>query len=869
MKKILLILMVFASLATYAQAEFPESVQLTNQTSTTATKVNVQESNGVVNTIAKADLIEVLEYASAINLPVTGVSGKIYVTIDSGRLYRWNGTVYNEISAGGVTSVSGLNGVTVTNPTTTPIIGLGDITPTTVTTNSTTLTPVTAPSYAEGKVFYDSTAKTLVAYDDISGTSTNLGQELNLRARNNTGVTIVNGSVVYISGATGQNPTIALARANSLSTSVTIGIATHDILNNTVGKITTFGLVNELNTSAFTDGQVLYLSPTTAGVLTSIVPSSPNYTAYVCVVLHSHVTQGKIFVRPEQPISLNTALTDNNNTSPSVSAVKSYVDTGLVSKISGSGTINSIPKFTATGTVGNSQIVDDGADVIVGGGVTGGKLTVLGGAGANSAVYIRKTDQQNGRYGLTIEGGSFNEAWINFKAALTIFRADGGIIYDAGVGNSFSFRKVGSGGSTPMTISTANNLLIKTISDNGVDAIQTPGTVSFAAATLANQGVIKSQLDLKANIASPTFTGVPTVPTATAGTNTTQIASTAFVSSAVNTSSNWTKTGDDIQNNNIMAVKITNKLLVGGSTTASFPFPFTLGITGKTASSEGFRGSVLADLNEYKMISGSSGNTYLSSYGGVGVTLNSEGNINDTETGNAYSLSAPISFSPNSGTRNYSALNVNPTINQTGGANGITRGLYVNPTLTSAADFRAIEITAGKVIIPNGNANNEAVNRGQVAQQLKDHFTDSNNVGITETDLFTYSTPASRLNAAGEKIISVYAGTMNDVTASSQLKAYFAGTLIADTGALTMSVTGAWVINASIIRTGANTARSIVNISTPGASTASYTKYTSLTGLTFTNTNIIKITGTASGATGGDNDITATYGNILWQPAAL
>jgi len=33
----------------------------------------------------------------------------------------------------------------------------------------------------------------------------------------------------------------------------------------------------------------------------------------------------------------------------------------------------------------------------------------------------------------------------------------------------------------------------------------------------------------KANLASPTFTGVPTAPTATAGTNTTQLATTAFV----------------------------------------------------------------------------------------------------------------------------------------------------------------------------------------------------------------------------------------------------------------------------------------------------------------------------------------------------
>jgi hypothetical protein len=42
-------------------------------------------------------------------------------------------------------------------------------------------------------------------------------------------------------------------------------------------------------------------------------------------------------------------------------------------------------------------------------------------------------------------------------------------------------------------------------------------------------------LALKANIASPTFTGTPLAPTATAGTSTTQIATTAFVAAAIST----------------------------------------------------------------------------------------------------------------------------------------------------------------------------------------------------------------------------------------------------------------------------------------------------------------------------------------------
>lgn len=45
--------------------------------------------------------------------------------------------------------------------------------------------------------------------------------------------------------------------------------------------------------------------------------------------------------------------------------------------------------------------------------------------------------------------------------------------------------------------------------------------------------VINTALGNKANLASPTFTGTPKAPTATAGTNTTQIATTAFVTTAV------------------------------------------------------------------------------------------------------------------------------------------------------------------------------------------------------------------------------------------------------------------------------------------------------------------------------------------------
>ncbi|MEO7141779.1 MAG: hypothetical protein ABIY51_16010, partial [Ferruginibacter sp.] len=53
---------------------------------------------------------------------------------------------------------------------------------------------------------------------------------------------------------------------------------------------------------------------------------------------------------------------------------------------------------------------------------------------------------------------------------------------------------------------------------------------------------------LKAPLASPTLTGTPAAPTATVGTNTTQIATTAFVNAAVNsgTATAWSLTGNSV-----------------------------------------------------------------------------------------------------------------------------------------------------------------------------------------------------------------------------------------------------------------------------------------------------------------------------------
>jgi hypothetical protein len=119
-----------------------------------------------------------------------------------------------------------------------------------------------------------------------------------VQVRNSTGATLTKGTVVYITGATGQLPTVSKAIATGDSTSAqTLGMITANLANNSNGNVTIIGLVDNLDTSAYTDGAQLYLSPTTAGTYTTTKSYAPDHLVYVGIVEHAHPTHGKIFVK--------------------------------------------------------------------------------------------------------------------------------------------------------------------------------------------------------------------------------------------------------------------------------------------------------------------------------------------------------------------------------------------------------------------------------------------------------------------------------------------------------------------------------------------------------------------------------------------
>jgi hypothetical protein len=146
-----------------------------------------------------------------------------------------------------------------------------------------------------------------------------IGQEQLVRVVNKTGANLLESEYKIVrirkqseGGTSGQRLAIVLAQANNDNNSVdTLGIVTENINNNQEGFITSGGLVRGINTTGslqsetWLDGDVLYLSPTTAGQLTNIKPQAPNHTVIAGYVVYSHINQGKIFVKIDNGYELD------------------------------------------------------------------------------------------------------------------------------------------------------------------------------------------------------------------------------------------------------------------------------------------------------------------------------------------------------------------------------------------------------------------------------------------------------------------------------------------------------------------------------------------------------------------------------------
>lgn len=156
--------------------------------------------------------------------------------------------------------------------------------------NPNTLSELTAA----GQINY-STASNTIEFRNQYATF-QLGQVKKIIVKNDEGSQVPAGKIMYISSAVSNTPFAKLA-STSLKNSAykSIGMTTNSVETNGFVALTTEGRVSNINTSAFTEGDLLWLGPN--GSITAIEPISPTPKIFIGVVLRSHARAGKVYVK--------------------------------------------------------------------------------------------------------------------------------------------------------------------------------------------------------------------------------------------------------------------------------------------------------------------------------------------------------------------------------------------------------------------------------------------------------------------------------------------------------------------------------------------------------------------------------------------
>lgn len=180
---------------------------------------------------------------------------------------------------------------------------------------------------------------TLTQQDAGTITATWVNGTLIREVRNTTGATLTKGTIVYISGATGNKPTVTKAIASGDSTSAqTFGFIQSDLANNDNGYVVVVGDLTGVDTSAFAEGAQLYLSSTVAGTFTDVKQYAPAHLVYVGIVTRSHPTLGQIEVNIQNGYELDE-LHNVAAQNPSNGDILQFVtSTGLWTKVAGTTT---------------------------------------------------------------------------------------------------------------------------------------------------------------------------------------------------------------------------------------------------------------------------------------------------------------------------------------------------------------------------------------------------------------------------------------------------------------------------------------------------------------------------------------------------
>jgi hypothetical protein len=200
-----------------------------------------------------------------------------------------------------------------------------------------------------------------------------------ITCRNNTGGTLPKGSIVYVTGAIGNHPTIARAsNETEAASSKTLGMLTVELGANADGPVAVNGVVEKLDTSAYSAGTPLWLG--TNGGWTATKPTPPAHAVFVGWVTASNNSNGRIALHIQNGYELDELHDVLITATPTDGQVLTYEASTALWK----------PKTPTGGSGGNSftNIAVSGQDTIVADSATD-TLTIA--AGSNITITTNAT----------------------------------------------------------------------------------------------------------------------------------------------------------------------------------------------------------------------------------------------------------------------------------------------------------------------------------------------------------------------------------------------------------------------------------------------------------------------------------------------
>ena len=139
----------------------------------------------------------------------------------------------------------------------------------------------------------------LYSYKDDGGMVRRVGDNVYVGV-NNTGSTIPANTAVYAAG-NDIDPLpaaveLAPAKADSASTMPCIGVTVESIAAGAYGRYMTMGIIEDVNTSAFSVGDTIYVSKDTAGEFTATKPAFPNIPQEMGTIIVDHASLGAAII---------------------------------------------------------------------------------------------------------------------------------------------------------------------------------------------------------------------------------------------------------------------------------------------------------------------------------------------------------------------------------------------------------------------------------------------------------------------------------------------------------------------------------------------------------------------------------------------